>query len=166
MREDPLEACCSWYDILVERNEDGTYAIRLLDDWLPNVYIPRRYVELAKQKGSDPKTREYLKQKIQAAEWLKDSIEQRRKTLEKVTRAIIEHQKAFLEKGPEHIEPLKMQQIADIVGVHVTTSAGPSMTKWVCRRRAKRLPAQAASSAAARERPATKRWRGRRSSKS
>ncbi len=118
-------------DILVERNEDGKYDVRLLDDWLPNVYIPRRYVELAKQKGSDPKTREYLKQKIQAAEWLKDSIEQRRKTLEKVTRAIIEHQKAFLEKGPEHIEPLKMQQIADLVGVHVTTVSRAVDDKWV-----------------------------------
>jgi RNA polymerase sigma-54 factor len=118
-------------DIRVERNEDGTYEVRLLDDWLPNVYIPRRYVELAKQKGSDPKTREYLKQKIQAAEWLKDSIEQRRRTLEKVTRAIIEHQKAFLEKGPEHIEPLKMQQIADQVGVHVTTVSRAVDDKWV-----------------------------------
>jgi len=118
-------------DILVERNEDGNYDIRLLDDWLPNVYIPRRYVELAKQKGSDPKTREYLKHKIQAAEWLKDSIEQRRKTLEKVTRAIVEHQKAFLEKGPEHIEPLKMQQIADLVGVHVTTVSRAVDDKWV-----------------------------------
>jgi RNA polymerase sigma-54 factor len=118
-------------DILVERDEDGKYDIRLLDDWLPNVYIPRRYVEMAKQKGSDPKTREYLKHKIQAAEWLKDSIEQRRKTLEKVTRAIIEHQKAFLEKGPEHIEPLKMQQIADLVGVHVTTVSRAVDDKWV-----------------------------------
>ncbi len=118
-------------DILVERDEEGKYKIRLLDDWLPNVYIPRRYVELAKQKGSDPKTREYLKHKIQAAEWLKDSIEQRRKTLEKVTRAIVEHQMSFLEKGPEHIEPLKMLQIADLVGVHVTTVSRAVDDKWV-----------------------------------
>ena len=75
--------------------------------------------------------REYLKQKIQSAQWLQESIEQRRNTLEKVTRAIIEHQRAFLDKGPEHIQPLKMQQIADQVGVHVTTVSRAVDDKWV-----------------------------------
>jgi RNA polymerase sigma-54 factor len=118
-------------DILVDRNDDGEYEVRLLDDWLPNIYISRRYVDLYKQKGSDPKTREYLKRKIQAAQWLQESIEQRRSTLEKVTRAIIQHQRAFLDKGPEHIQPLKMQQIADQVGVHVTTVSRAVDDKWV-----------------------------------
>src|SRR4051794_20069178 len=118
-------------DILVERNEEGGYDVRLLDDWLPNIYISRRYVELYREKGGDPKTKEYLKRKIQAAQWLQESIEQRRSTLEKVTRAIIQHQRAFLDRGPEHIEPLKMQQIADLVGVHVTTVSRAVDDKWV-----------------------------------
>ncbi len=118
-------------DILVERTEDGEYTVRLLDDWLPNIYISRRYVDLYREKGADPKTREYLKRKIQAAQWLQESIEQRRSTLEKVTRAIIQHQRAFLDRGPEHIEPLKMQQIADQVGVHVTTVSRAVDDKWV-----------------------------------
>ena len=99
-------------DILVERNESGDYTVRLLDDWLPNIYISQRYIDLYKEKEDDPRTKEYLKRKIQAATWLQESIEQRRSTLEKVTKAIIQHQRAFLDKGPEHIEPLKMQQIA------------------------------------------------------
>ena len=49
----------------------------------------------------------------------------------KVTQAIIEHQKDFLDKGPETIEPLKMQQIADQVGVHVTTVSRAVDDKWV-----------------------------------
>jgi len=118
-------------DISVERDEDGAYVVKLLDDWLPSVYISKRYIELYKDKGSDPKMREYLKRKIQSAQWLQESIEQRRATLEKVTRAIIEHQKAFLEKGPEFIQPLKMQQIADQVGVHVTTVSRAVDDKWV-----------------------------------
>jgi RNA polymerase sigma-54 factor len=118
-------------DILVERTEDGEYTVRLLDDWLPNVYISRRYIELYRQKGGDPQTREFLKRKIQSAQWLQESIEQRRSTLEKVTRAIIQHQRAFLDKGPEYIEPLKMQQIADQVGVHVTTVSRAVDDKWV-----------------------------------
>src|SRR5205823_14752226 len=57
--------------------------------------------------------------------------EQRRTTLEKRTRAIIKHQRAFLDRGPEFIEPLKMQQIADLVGVHVTTVSRAVDDKWV-----------------------------------
>jgi RNA polymerase sigma-54 factor len=118
-------------DILVERNEDGGYDVRLLDDWLPSIYISKKYVDLYREKGSDPKTKEYLKRKIQAATWLQESIEQRRGTLEKVTRAIIKHQQAFFDRGPEFIEPLKMQQIADLVGVHVTTVSRAVDDKWV-----------------------------------
>src|SRR5206468_9889856 len=67
----------------------------------------------------------------QSARWLIESIEQRRNTLLKVARAIVDHQKVFLDKGPEFIEPLKMQQIADRVGVHVTTVSRAVDDKWV-----------------------------------
>lgn len=118
-------------DAIVELGEDGEYDVRLVDDWVPEVHIPRHVIELARTKGHDPKTREYIKRKIQAAEWLMDAINQRRRTLERVTRAIIKHQRAFLDKGPENIEPLKMQQIADVVGVHVTTVSRAVDDKWV-----------------------------------
>ncbi len=118
-------------DIQVSRNEDGGYDIRLLDDWLPNIYISKRCVDMYRDRQADPKTKEFLKRKIQAAQWLMESIEQRRNTLEKVTRAIIQHQRGFLDKGPDFIEPLKMQQIADLVGVHVTTVSRAVDDKWV-----------------------------------
>jgi RNA polymerase sigma-54 factor len=118
-------------DIAVERTEAGEYEIKLLDDWTPNIYISRRYIDLYRDKAADPKAKEFLKRKIQSAQWLIEAIEQRRSTLGKVTRAIIKHQRAFLDKGPEHIEPLKMQQIADQVGVHVTTVSRAVDDKWV-----------------------------------
>jgi len=118
-------------DIEVTRSEEGDYQVRLIDDWLPSIYISRKHIEMYRDKGADPKTREYLKKKITAAQWLLESIEQRRHTLEKVTRAIIQHQKAFLDLGPEHIVPLKMQQIAEQVGVHVTTVSRAVDDKWV-----------------------------------
>jgi RNA polymerase sigma-54 factor len=118
-------------DVIVERNENGDYDVRLVDDYIPDVYISRRYVEMLKNRSADPKTREYLRKKMQSAQWLLESIEQRRATLEKITRAIVNHQKAFLDHGPEHIAPLKMQQIADQVGVHVTTVSRAVDDKWV-----------------------------------
>jgi RNA polymerase sigma-54 factor len=118
-------------DIAVDKNEHGEYDIKLLDDWTPNVYISRRLIELYRDKTVDAKTKEFLKRKIQSAQWLIEAIEQRRNTLSKVTRAIIQHQKSFLDRGPENIEPLKMQQIADLVGVHVTTVSRAVDDKWV-----------------------------------
>jgi len=118
-------------DILVERKDDGEYDVKLEDDWTPNIFISRRYLDMYRNKAEDPKAREWLKRKLQSAQWLIDAIEQRRSTLIKVTRAIIQHQRAFLDQGPEHIEPLKMQQIADLVGVHVTTVSRAVDDKWV-----------------------------------
>src|SRR5262245_61486138 len=55
-------------DILIEQREDGEYDVRLLDDWLPNIYISPRYRELYRDRQADPETRKYLKRRIQAAE--------------------------------------------------------------------------------------------------
>jgi RNA polymerase sigma-54 factor len=118
-------------DVVVEHGEDGEYTIRLVDDYVPDVYISRRWLERYQNKNTSQQERDYLRRRIQSARWLVEAIQQRRATLEKVTRAIIHHQKAFLDQGPEHIVPLKMQQIADRVGVHVTTVSRAVDDKWV-----------------------------------
>jgi RNA polymerase sigma-54 factor len=118
-------------DLVVEKDDSGVYQVRLTDEYEPNLGISRHYQRLLRDRGSDPVAREYLQKKIQSARWLIDSIEQRRSTILKVARAIIEHQRAFLEHGPEAIEPLKMQQIADRVGVHVTTVSRAVDDKWI-----------------------------------
>ncbi len=118
-------------DLLVEADEHGVYEVRLVDDHTPQLAISKHYQRLLKNKQADPAAREFIQKKIQSARWLIESIEQRRNTLLKVARAIIDHQKDFLDKGPEYIEPLKMQQIADRVGVHVTTVSRAVDDKWV-----------------------------------
>jgi len=118
-------------DVIVELTDKKEYEVRLEDDWLPEVRISRRYLEMAREKNQDRQTKEYIRSKISSAEWLVDAIQQRRNTLMKVTRAIVVHQKPFLDLGPDHIKPLKMQQIADQVGVHVTTVSRAVDDKWV-----------------------------------
>ena len=105
--------------------------MRLEDGHTPNLFISRYYRELFQSPDTSPETREYIKRKINAAQWLIDSIEQRRSTLTRVAQAIVDHQKDFVEKGVEFIEPLKMQQIAEKVGVHVTTVSRAVDDKWI-----------------------------------
>jgi RNA polymerase sigma-54 factor len=118
-------------DVFVDRRDDGTYEVRLEDTQLPPLLISPRYRMMLRDKSTDKKTLEYIKSKINSAQWLIESIEQRRNTLTRVAQAIVDHQTRFLEDGPECIEPLKMQQIADRVGVHVTTVSRAVDDKWI-----------------------------------
>ncbi|MEN6451470.1 MAG: RNA polymerase factor sigma-54 [Thermoguttaceae bacterium] len=118
-------------DVFVELDENGKYQVRLEDAETPSLFISPYYRRLFQDAGTTAEAREYIKRKINSAQWLIDSIQQRRSTLLKVSRAIVEHQKQFLDKGPEAIEPLKMQQIADKVGVHVTTVSRAVDEKWI-----------------------------------
>jgi RNA polymerase sigma-54 factor len=118
-------------DIIVERTDDGDYSVRLTDDWLPAVKLNKKYIGVTKDRTQPKPMRDELKRKLQSAHWLLSAIEQRRHTLIRVTQAIIAHQRDFLDKGPDHIHPLKMEQIAEIVGVHVTTISRAVDDKWV-----------------------------------
>jgi RNA polymerase sigma-54 factor len=118
-------------DVFVEQGEDGKYQVRLEDGRVPTLFISPYYRKLFASGQANAETREYIKRKINSAQWLIDSIEQRRGTLTRVAQAIVDHQTEFLTKGPESIEPLKMQQIADKVGVHVTTVSRAVDDKWI-----------------------------------
>lgn len=118
-------------DIILERDDEGQFQVRLDDDRVPTLYISDYYRKRLQASDCSPEEREFIKQKINGAQWLIDSIEQRRSTLTKVAEAIVDHQKKFFEEGPEAIEPLKMQQIADRVGVHVTTVSRAVDDKWI-----------------------------------
>lgn len=117
-------------DVFLERDENGEYTIRLENERVPELRISRKYITML-QNNPDATTKEYIRKKVEAAKWLIESIEQRYNTLKRVSQAIVDFQTEFLEKGEEFIVPLKMQQIADVVGVHVTTISRAVDDKWI-----------------------------------
>jgi RNA polymerase sigma-54 factor len=118
-------------DVFLDIDENGKYVVRLEDGRTPSLRISPFYRQLLMNGQASQQDKEYIKRKINSAQWLIDSIEQRRNTLTRVAQAIVDHQTEFLNKGPEYIEPLKMQQIADKVGVHVTTVSRAVDDKWI-----------------------------------
>ena len=118
-------------DVYVDQMPAGTWKVRLEEIDLPNLRISPLYRDMLMSADTDPTTREYIKRKINAAQWLIDAIEQRRSTLLKTSQAIVDHQTGFLLEGPEAIEPLKMQQIADRIRMHVTTVSRAVDDKWL-----------------------------------
>ncbi len=110
---------------------DGEYTVMLENTWLPSLRICAYYARRLRSKGLDQKARDYLRQKLQSAQGLISAIQQRRSTLFNVASEIVTVQKNFFEKGALHLKPLKMQEVADTVGVHVSTVSRAISGKYV-----------------------------------
>ncbi|NOZ23582.1 MAG: RNA polymerase factor sigma-54 [Planctomycetes bacterium] len=107
-------------DVVVEEDKDE-YVIQLQDHFLPNLYISPEFRGMLRDSKNQGETKEWIRRKIEAAKWLIESIEQRRSTLHRVSQKIVERQKDFFDHGIKHLKPLKMQEVADELGIHVST---------------------------------------------
>jgi RNA polymerase sigma-54 factor len=119
-------------DAVIYLDEDtGKYEIEMTNDPAPNLYISGMYRRMIKDKGVDKKTREFLANNVRNARWLIESIEQRRSTINRVIRAVVDAQKDFFDKGPEFLKPLPMILVADQLGIHVATVSRAVSEKWI-----------------------------------
>jgi len=118
-------------DLFAERDEEGRYRIRLVEGDIPTLFINAEYRRILQDKDATEEAKDYIKKKINSAQWLIEAIQQRCSTLTNVAQAVLDHQTEFFERGEVAIAPLKMQQIADQVGVHVTTISRAVDGKWM-----------------------------------
>jgi RNA polymerase sigma-54 factor len=118
-------------DLIVERvGED--FVVALNDRNVPRLRISNAYQQMLRNKGSvEDTTRKYITEKLNSAKWLIQTIEQRRKTMIKVMRRIVEEQREFFEKGVEGLRPLTLQQIANQIGMHESTVSRVTTNKYV-----------------------------------
>ena len=118
-------------DILVEK-VDGEYVVMLMDRHVPHLIISPGYRKLLDKGSKTPaETRKYLVDKLNSARWFINSIEQRRSTILKVARAIVERQTEFLDHGVSHLRPMTLQDIADTVGVAISTVQRVTTGKYI-----------------------------------
>lgn len=109
-------------DVVIEFDEEAdAYTVRLAEDNYPNLYISGVYKRMLRNGMADAKAKEFIQNNIRSAQWLINSIEQRRNTLLRVTNKLVEHQRDYLAKGQAHLKPLPMTQVADELGIHVGT---------------------------------------------
>jgi RNA polymerase sigma-54 factor len=118
-------------DLIVEKI-DGKYVVMLNDRSIPSLHISNAYAKLLKR-GSSAKSevKKYIREKFNSATWLIRSIEQRKNTMLRVMYAIIERQNEFFEKGPPNINPLKLQDVADMIDMHISTVSRVTSNKYV-----------------------------------
>jgi len=117
-------------DVIVEK-VDGAFVVYPGDDHLPGLRISAEYRQMASNAKMDPQGKQYLREKVDSAKWLLRNIEQRQNTIVRIARAIVDVQEEFLEKGPEFLKPLTLQEIADTVGVHEATVSRATRGKYM-----------------------------------
>jgi len=86
---------------------------------------------LAQRMLKDPKAKEFISEKLRSAQWLIRAIEQRRRTIIKVTECIVEKQKDFLERGVAYLKPMILRDVAESVGMHESTISRVTSNKYV-----------------------------------
>ncbi len=101
--------------------EDDNFVVVFEKQYQPRLKIADRYIEMLYSPDYSIEAKEYIKQKIQSANNIIKSIEQRRDTIRKIAEVIVDVQHGFLEKGSICLKPLTMKQVADKIGMHETT---------------------------------------------
>jgi RNA polymerase sigma-54 factor len=98
------------------------------DKGLQRLYVNEQF---AQKMLKDPKAKEFISEKLRSAQWLIRAIEQRRRTIIRVTECIVEKQREFLEKGVAYLKPMILRDVAEAVGMHESTISRVTSNKYV-----------------------------------
>jgi RNA polymerase sigma-54 factor len=122
-------------DVFVRAAPDGTWQVELNSDTLPKVLINQRYyAEVSKTTRTD-KDKSYLAECFQTATWLVRALDQRARTILKVSSEIVRQQDGFFARGVEHLRPLNLKTVADAIGMHESTVSRVTANKYMATNR-------------------------------
>ena len=111
---------------------DGRFVVVLNDEGLPRLRVSSHYRQiLAAKSGSPREVRDYVESRMRSGLWLIRSIEQRQRTLFKVTESLVRFQREFLEKGIMALRPLTLKEVAEDIGMHESTVSRVTTNKYV-----------------------------------
>ena len=114
-------------DVYVVRDEEK-WTVTDNDRGVQRLYINET---LTKQLLKDPNAKEFIGEKLRNAQWLIRAIEQRRKTIIRVTECIVDKQKEFFTKGVQFLKPMILRDVAEAVGMHESTISRVTTNKYV-----------------------------------
>ncbi len=119
-------------DVIVDLDDEtGEYVAALSDGLLPTLRISKRYEKMARDRAVEKDTRDFVTNNVRNAQWLIESINQRKNTLLRVVNVVLARQRDFLDHGPQQLKPLPMIEVADQLGIHVGTVSRAVADKWL-----------------------------------
>jgi RNA polymerase sigma-54 factor len=109
-------------EIYIEKlEENGEYVIYFADDGSPRLRISPSYQSMLAQASVTKETRNFIKEKMRSAVDLLRNIEHRRQTIYRVVESIVHRQREFLDHGVQFIKPMMLKDIAEDIGMHLST---------------------------------------------
>jgi RNA polymerase sigma-54 factor len=115
-------------DVVVHKM-GGEYVVTLNEDGIPRLRVNNLYRSLLRTSGDE--ARQYVEQKLRSAVWLIKSVDQRQRTLRKVSQSIVKFQRDFLDKGLPHLRPLSLRDVGEDIGMHESTIRRVTTNKYV-----------------------------------
>ncbi|HTG00394.1 MAG TPA: RNA polymerase factor sigma-54 [Nitrospirota bacterium] len=118
-------------DVYVIKIEER-YIIQLNDEGMPKVRINPYYRKLLSRKENiDKVTKEYVEERLRSAQWLIKGMEQRNKTIYKVSESIVKFQRDFLDNGIAHLKPMVLKDVAEDISMHESTISRVTTNKYM-----------------------------------
>jgi len=110
-------------EIYIEKldENDEEYVIYFADDGSPRLRVSQHYQSMLSQGAVSNETKSFIREKMRSAVDLLRNIEHRRQTIYKVVESIVNRQKDFLDHGVQHLKPMMLKDIAEDIGMHLST---------------------------------------------
>jgi len=118
-------------DVFVRAAPDGSWQVELNADTLPKVLINQRYYAQVSKTTHNSTDKSYIADCLQTATWLVRALDQRAKTILKVSSEIVRQQDAFFASGVQHLRPLNLKTVADAIGMHESTVSRVTANKYM-----------------------------------
>src|SRR3984893_2797827 len=115
-------------DVSIHKVGDD-YVVVLNEEGIPRLRVNALYRSLLRRSDGDAK--QYVEQKLRSAVWLIKSVEQRQRTLRKVTQSLVKFQRDFLDRGVAHLRPLALRDVGEDIGMHESTISRVTTNKYV-----------------------------------
>jgi RNA polymerase sigma-54 factor len=118
-------------DVFVREGVDGAWHVELNSDTLPRLLVNARYCAKVTAQARDKDSKVYLTDCLANANWLVKSLDQRARTILKVSMEIVRQQDSFLTYGVRHLRPLNLRTIADAIVMHESTVSRVTSNKYI-----------------------------------
>jgi RNA polymerase sigma-54 factor len=118
-------------DVFVRPAPDGSWIVELNSDTLPRVLVNRSYYTTVSRSAKRPEDKSYLQDCLQTANWLTNSLDQRARTILKVSEEIVRQQDGFFTHGIRHLRPLNLRTVADAINMHESTVSRVTSNKYI-----------------------------------
>jgi RNA polymerase sigma-54 factor len=118
-------------DVFVRSAPDGAWLVELNSDTLPKVLVNQSYYAEVSATTRRDTEKSYLAECLQSATWLVRALDQRARTILKVSNEIVRQQDAFFARGVEHLRPLNLKTVAEAIGMHESTVSRVTANKYM-----------------------------------